>query len=52
MSERIVLYDIDGEMVEMYSPRVAKERVDAGLLFVAPPLVIETKPTRSKKAGS
>ena len=49
MSQPIELYNINGELVVMYSPKVAEELVERGELFISPPLVeVEEQPKRKR----
>lgn len=44
MSEEIEVYDIDGNLVKLYSPKWAEEMVTKGVFFETPPLVVEESP--------
>ena len=43
MSELIELYDINANVVKMYSPKVAEGLVESGVLFECPPTIVEEK---------
>jgi hypothetical protein len=51
MTEPIELYDNDGNIVIMYSPKVAEGLVEAGELLTNPPSPPEKQATKPGKKG-